>query len=277
MAAAAAEHDVAFEGGLRGTWTDAAGGTAARAATLAPALTPALTVVMLHGFGGRRDEVGGLFSRLAGRLAERGIASLRFDFPGCGESAGRFDDISVPLYAGAAQSALRFARAAGGDARPLALLGYSFGGAIASTRLHDPATPIRSLALWAPVGDPKADMIETLGAARAEEAARAGSVAIPWGAGQIHLKHAFFAGLADAAPLAAIADYPGDVFVAAGSRDRLAKYVPALCAAAARARTCRTRLFDGVDHFFRDADGGTSAAEILLDETAAFFAAAKAA
>lgn len=263
-ATAARPRDVAIEPGLRGTWVAGAGAGA-----------EAPCVVMLHGFGGRRDEVGGLFARLAQRLADRGIGSLRFDFPGCGESAGRFDDITVALYAAAADAALRFVRHAG-DAPPgaVALLGYSFGGAIATTRLGEAAAPIGALALWAPVGNPRVDMVETLGAARAAEAARAGAVAVPWGAGEIRLKHAFFAGLADAAPLEAIAAYPGDVYVAAGSRDRLAKYVPQFCAAARRARTCRTRLFDGVDHFFRDDDGGTKAAETLLDETAGFFAAA---
>ncbi|MCW5773320.1 MAG: alpha/beta hydrolase [Rhodospirillaceae bacterium] len=268
MAVALRQREVEIDGGLRGTWT------APAASELAG---PAPCVVMFHGFGGRRDEVGGLFARLAARLAAREIASLRFDFPGCGQSAGRFDDITVALYAAAAEAALRFARnEREADAERVALLGYSFGGAIATTRLGSTrlggAAPVPALALWAPVGNPRVDMVETLGAARAEEAARTGWVAVPWGAGEIRLKHAFFAGLADAAPLDAIAAFPGDVYVAAGSRDRLAKYVPAFCAAARRARSCRTHLFDGVDHFFRDLDGGTTAAEILLDETTDFFA-----
>lgn len=43
-------------------------------------------VMMMHGTGSCRDEVGGGYARLAPMLAQRGIASVRFDFAGCGES-----------------------------------------------------------------------------------------------------------------------------------------------------------------------------------------------
>lgn len=44
--------------------------------------------ILVHGFGSFRDELTG-FVELAGRLAASGIASLRFDARGCGESGTR--------------------------------------------------------------------------------------------------------------------------------------------------------------------------------------------
>jgi hypothetical protein len=51
---------------------------------------PYPAVALLHGYGAFRDELTG-YVELAALLAEHGIASLRFDFRGCGESgeAGR--------------------------------------------------------------------------------------------------------------------------------------------------------------------------------------------
>ena len=42
-------------------------------------------VLLLHGHGGTREEAGA-FTRVAAELAARGIASIRMDFPGCGDS-----------------------------------------------------------------------------------------------------------------------------------------------------------------------------------------------
>jgi len=46
-------------------------------------------VVLAHGHGGTRHEAGG-FTSLAEELATRGIASIRMDFPGCGDSVESF-------------------------------------------------------------------------------------------------------------------------------------------------------------------------------------------
>ena len=252
--AAMTERGVSLDGGVRGTLAAAAPG-------------PAPCVVFLHGFGGHRNEVGNLFAKLALRLSERGIASLRIDFPGCGESAGEFGDITIALYARAARAALRFARSQPNTAPGrLGLLGYSFGGAVATTCLRENDISIRSLALWAPIGNPKVDMIESIGAAKAAEAERNGWTELGWGERKIRLKHAFFASLADAAPVEAVADYDGDLFVAAGSCDRLVKYADPFYAAARRARSRLQRVIEGADHFF------SGYAEPLLDDTADFFA-----
>ncbi len=63
-----------------------------------PAIAPdapqkAPLVLVLHGFGGSKD--GALFKPLADSLQAHGIASLRFDFNGHGQSEGEFKDMTV--------------------------------------------------------------------------------------------------------------------------------------------------------------------------------------
>ncbi len=48
---------------------------------------PFPAVLMLHGYGSEKNEVGAMYSRLAEALAAQGIGSLRVDFAGMGESA----------------------------------------------------------------------------------------------------------------------------------------------------------------------------------------------
>ena len=254
-----AERDVTIEGALRGTVTEPA------------AADRRAWIVLLHGFGGHRDEVGGMFAKLAPRLAERGFAVLRFDFPGCGGSPGEFGDVTVGRYIEAALAAIRHVRSARQSGTRTGLLGFSFGGAIAAACAHQLAD-IDALALWAPVGNPKVDMIESIGAERAAEAERRGWAELDWGARKIRLKRAFFASLADVAPLDAVAPFAGDLFVAAGTRDRLVKYVPLIYAAARKARSVTPRTMTDADHFFAATDpkpGGHL--DWLVGETVEFF------
>ncbi len=55
---------------------------------------PVPAVVMLHGTGTQKDEVAGSYKRLAKMLAREGIASIRIDFLGHGESTGQEKDFN---------------------------------------------------------------------------------------------------------------------------------------------------------------------------------------
>ena len=43
-------------------------------------------VIMCHGTASDKNEVGNMYADLADSLAAKGIASVRFDFAGCGDS-----------------------------------------------------------------------------------------------------------------------------------------------------------------------------------------------
>jgi alpha-beta hydrolase superfamily lysophospholipase len=85
-------------------------------------------VVLVHGGGVTREE-GGFFTRLAAGLAEAGVASLRFDLRGHGESEGRMEDLTLASVLNDIRVALVAVRDLTG-ATQVSLLGASFGGGI---------------------------------------------------------------------------------------------------------------------------------------------------
>lgn len=110
-------------------------------------------VVFFHGFTGDRMESHWLFVKCSRALAEAGVASLRFDFYGSGESEGSFSEVTLQSEISDAQGAVDFFRRQKGiDPDRLGLLGLSLGGAIAATI----AAPSRcqALVLWAALAHP---------------------------------------------------------------------------------------------------------------------------
>lgn len=97
---------------------------------VSPGVSPDAAVLLLHGTASQRDEVGGLYARLAVLLAARGIASLRIDFAGCGASARPQTDYSITSELADGRAALAWLRAEASVSR-VSVLGMSQGGMIA--------------------------------------------------------------------------------------------------------------------------------------------------
>ena len=86
-------------------------------------------VIFCHGFSGTKD--GPMFELIADSLQAHGIASIRFDFNGHGESEGEFKDMTVPNEIEDAKKVVEYVR----DLRyvsDLAIVGHSQGGVVAS-------------------------------------------------------------------------------------------------------------------------------------------------
>lgn len=107
------------------------------------------SVVVLHGFTGNRVEGHRNFVLLARKLAERGVACLRFDFRGSGESQGDFSEMTVTREVQDVQAAFQYLRNQPLlDPERVMLLGFSMGAIVACLSLKD-VKPHR-LALWSP-------------------------------------------------------------------------------------------------------------------------------
>lgn len=107
-------------------------------------------VVFFHGFTGDRMESHWMFVKCPRALEAAGIASLRFDFYGSGESDGDFDEVTLPGEIADARVAVEFLRSQKGiDPPRVGLLGISLGAFIAAALAG--RVRARALVLWSAV------------------------------------------------------------------------------------------------------------------------------
>lgn len=108
-------------------------------------------VLILHGFASSKQGSNRCYVTLAEKLAKAGMASLRFDFRGSGDSEGSLSDVTLEDMVSDALSVVeKLGVIPGIDATRVALFGASLGGAI-SILAAARALVIKTLVLWAPV------------------------------------------------------------------------------------------------------------------------------
>lgn len=119
-----------------------------------PEKTPAPGVIMCHGFTGHKAEAHRLFVAAARDFARHGLAALRFDFRGSGDSAGEFRQMTVSGEIADAGAALGYLMGRPEvDPQRVGVLGLSLGGCVAASLAgRDPR--VKSLVLWAALGHP---------------------------------------------------------------------------------------------------------------------------
>ncbi|WP_043487656.1 MULTISPECIES: alpha/beta hydrolase [Streptomyces] len=124
-----------------------------------PDVPASRAVVLVHGGGVTREE-GGFFTRLAAGMAGSGVASLRFDMRGHGESEGRQEELTLAMILNDIRVAISYLREAT-SAREIALLGASFGGGICAYYAAKRSADLSRLVLFNPQLDYKWRTIDT--------------------------------------------------------------------------------------------------------------------
>ena len=150
-------------------------------------------VLMLHGFGSQKDEVGNMYKNLATALAEQNIASLRIDFRGFGKSDGDTGSTTVDLQVEDARLAHEYlTKVEGIDPTRIGVIGFSLGGGIAILSAAEDPARYKSMVTWSSVGNFTKDMTDSLGQAAFDKAATDGVVGLDLGWRTIVLKQDFF-------------------------------------------------------------------------------------
>ena len=172
-------------------------------------------VLLLHGDLSSRDENGDMFVRLADALSARGIASLRIDFAGSGDSEEPDLDLSYPNMVDDATAALDYlAQDAAVDPTRIAVLGLSRGGSIAAT-VAGTVPGVAALVSWSGAvsngvdEDPDAH----------QDARDNGWVTVDLGDREFRLSVAWFDTIEQSHPLDDVVGYRGPVLAVVGSDD----------------------------------------------------------
>ncbi|MBU1336275.1 MAG: alpha/beta fold hydrolase [Alphaproteobacteria bacterium] len=250
IAALGAETVVDLPGGIKGTLALPDSGATGAA------------VVMLHGFGSSRDEVGGLFAMQAADLSEKGIASLRIDFRGYGESSGDMADTTLEGLVSDAGTARGFLAGIDGvDAARIGVIGYSFGAAVAMLEPDEFA----SVVVWGQMGDLQAEFLEFLGQDFYDKAAAEGVASVDLGWRTISLKQSFFESLAQHDLADRFAGYAGPFLTIAGDADPAASYFEQYLGLAIG--PTEAVVIPGADHMLGVFSGQPEIGQQVIDKT----------
>lgn len=179
-------------------------------------------VVLCHGFTGNRQG-DGHFAPLAEDLAAHGIATVRLDFAGCGDSTEPYANYTLANMAADVDSVIGYMQATYGTEKT-ALVGHSMGGRLASLYPQLGQYPVTALVLWSPANGTGLQGLEFLSidnfSAVEELAARAdaeGSVAA-WG---VELSAAYIDGMRDSDPNAALQESGLPVLLTYSGNERI--------------------------------------------------------
>ena len=226
-------------------------------------------VIMLHGYGSNKDEAGNGYKLFAPELAKKGIASIRIDFMGYGDST--VDHVNYDLNVGVSEAIAAADYAAGLsqiDPERIGIMGWSKGGAIAMLAAGRSAA-FKSVVTWA--GAPKLTGVYT---PEAYETAKRDGVFVEtfeWRdpltlslnafeiAASTHVLEVFSA---SAAPILAIT----------GSEDTVVPPINALHIKEVSAnKQSLTLEIPGADHTFNIFTGDMTAFNTLMHETVTWF------
>lgn len=189
----------------------------------APGLPAQGAVLLLHGWNGTLDEVGGLYRDLAQTLAQRGIASLRFNFTGEGARNGYRVTSTRSSRLREASTALAFLRERQPSV-PLGLVGFSLGGLTAMELIGAQPQAVSSLVLWSAAQDMTGGDNATYD--DAVRTALAGGEGIYRTYADITLTREFVASYVAVDASRHLARYPGALLTIRGELDYLARHDP---------------------------------------------------
>ena len=124
---------------------------------------PFPAVVMLHGTYSDRNESNGAYQKAARALAEKhGIASIRIDFMGCGDSKADYRGYTFESAVSDASAAAEYMKAAAHiNPERIGVLGWSQGGTDALLCAARRPELFKSVVTWAGAPDLKLDVLIT--------------------------------------------------------------------------------------------------------------------
>lgn len=227
-------------------------------------------VLMLHGFASHKDEVGDMYLREARALAERGIASLRIDFAGTGDSQQPYTANTWTGMVADAVAAYDWLVASPRvvDDR-VGVLGFSMGSKVGLGLLAE-RPEVVAFASWSGaledgIPDGFIDLYP--------EAQANGSVVLDLGFAVVELSLAWFDTMIASTPLTDASGYTGPLLAVAGSDDTTVDpSVSVNFLVTLNSRDETLQIIEGADHIYHVLTPDQTLAELAIELTADWFA-----
>lgn len=204
-------------------------------------------VVMNHGFAGSRNEGNG-FTSIAETLAENGIATVRLDFAGCGDSSASFLEFNLENNRSDSMACLNYVK----DNYPideerLGIFGYSMGGRMTLCINQSEENPYKAMALLAPAAAGSGSEFEQQQKENLQKAQEGdGSVEIEWYGANLQVSEEYYTQVLDSME---IMDQLAPVtasLVIYGDEDVMVE--PEICKTVAEKINAETVEIPGADH-----------------------------
>lgn len=235
---------------------------------------PFPVMMLCHGTASHKDEVGNLFVRLADRLAARGIASIRFDYAGCGDSCEKEEALTFSgeiadtccIY----HAMCKFVRS---DQTRVGILGFSQGARVMAAVL-DEIPELRCAVSWSGACQEHTGLFEDWYKRYYPEAMQNGYAKVPldWRE-DLKLSSQWFEEIHASAPLTQLGHYQGPVLAIAGEHDLL---VPSAHAEEIRHASPHPEsevfLLPHADHIYNVLTRDRQTSEKLIEKTVSWVA-----
>lgn len=241
--------------------------------TLPDGAEKAPCLVMCHGTGSSKDEAGNQYADLAALLAEKGIASIRFDFAGCGESADSGINQTFMTEVSDTVKAYDYVCSRKEiDSDRIGIIGYSQGGRVMAMFLDSYGDKIKAAVSWSGAFHNGIGVFKGFFDMYYQQAVENGFVAIPLGwRSDLITPLAWFDEIAATNPMDAMKKYKGELLVMAGDADFLVP-MPHCEEVAATNDKAELIIYEGADHNFNVMTDDKSISEDLIQTTAQWLA-----
>ena len=230
-------------------------------------------VVMCHGTGSSKDEAGNQYADLADMLAEKGIASIRFDFAGCGESTDSGIKQTFIAEVEDTKTAYDYACLRPEiDSDRIGIIGYSQGGRVMAMFLDTHYDRIKAAVSWSGACHNGEGAFAGWFDMFYPKAVENGYAAIPLGwRSDLIVPLAWFDQIRATNPMDALKKYTGELLVMAGDADVLVP-MPHCEEIAATNEKAELIIYHDADHNFNVMTDDQSISQDLLMTTAEWFA-----
>ncbi len=224
-------------------------------------------VILVHGFGSMKDEVGNFYKRLAESLAEKGITSIRFDFPGSGDHSLGFEKTNVALMVRDTMEVLDwFENTVSIDRENIGLVGFSLGGVVGSSVAANDER-IKALVLWSTPGNMAMSQLD-LYEEYYDDASQNEYVTADLGWRTINLTKSYFESRYAFYPIHDISRYSNPLLVIAGEDDELQPYYAREFIFNTASDDVTLRIIENADHIYHVLTEDQSYAERVIGITA---------